>query len=388
MSKINWNKIREDFEVTKNNIFFLSAGMSPLLKITYDAILEEYNKLYKYGEINWKEDYKKYTLLCKDIALLLNTNEDDITFVQNTSLAMSMVALAMKNKLGDNFNIVSMQDEFPSSTVPFEYQRISMRYVQPIQSRYLIDSILDLIDAKTAAVVTSYVQYSTGFKQDILKLGKALKERNLIFIVNATQAFPYYLVDVKEAGISVLTASLHKWGLCGHIGTLFYTSKEFRQKFPSLIAGWLSIDTEEKGFIHTEKNAPFKLYDSAKQYNLGSFNIQTLLAFQKSLNYIKSIGIANIQKRIVNLTDYLIKKLQRFGVKIVTPTENIEERAAIVSFILDNNKHEEFIRKCFENKVIITQRNGLIRVSLNIFNDYNDIDVLINLLEKYFNGDL
>lgn len=388
INNIDWDKIREEFDVTKNNIFLLSAGMSPLAKITYDAIIEEYTKLYKYGEINWTGDYKKYALLCKEIASLLNTNEDNITFVQSTSLAMSVVALAIKNRLKDNFNIVSMQDEFPSSTVPFEYQHITMRYVQPVQSRYPIDTILDLIDNETVAVVTSYVQYSTGFRQDILKLGKALKERDVIFIVNATQAFPYYLVDVEEAGISVLTASLHKWGLCGHIGTLFYTSKEFRQEFPSPIAGWLSIDTEGKGFIHTDKNVPFKLYDSAKQYNFGSFNIQTLLAFQKSLNYIKLIGIANIQKRIEDLTDYLINKLQKLSVKIVTPAENRKERAAIVSFILNDNKHKEFIQKCFENKVIIAERNGLIRVSLNIFNNFNDIDVLINLLEKHLRGDL
>jgi selenocysteine lyase/cysteine desulfurase len=383
-NKINWDDIRKDFEVSKNKIFFLSAGMSPLPKITYQAIIDEYDKLHKYGEINWVKDFERYTNLCKDIAALINTRPENITFVQSTSLAMSIIALSLKNYYKSDFNIVSMQDEFPSSTVPYEYQGIEMRYVQPIKARYSIDSIMNLINEKTIAVVSSHVQYSTGFKQDILSLGKLLKEKNILFIVNATQAFPYYPVDVEAAGISALTASVHKWGLCGHIGCLFYTSEEFRRKFPSPIAGWLSIDTQGKGFIHTDKNIPFKLHDSAYRYTLGSFNIQTILAFQKALDYIKKIGIENIQERLSELTDYLIKKLKKLNVNIVTPTENKNERAAIVSFDLGSNeKNEEFVKECYAKDIIITQRNGLIRVSVNIFINYEDIDKLISLLNIF-----
>lgn len=82
-----------------------------------------------------------------------------------------------------------MLDEFPATTVPFEYIGTEMKYVSPVSSRYSIESILSLVDEDTMAVVTSYVQYATGFRQDLAKLGAELKKRNILFIVNATQGF-------------------------------------------------------------------------------------------------------------------------------------------------------------------------------------------------------
>lgn len=214
----DWTKIRKDFPITENSANFQSAAMSPIPTSVFKAMVEEYRSLHVHGDISWKDDMEKY-------------------------------------QIPKPFNIVSMQDEFPASTIGFEYQDIEMRYVQPVASRYPIESILETLDEKTLAVVTSQIQYATGYRQDLLSLGRKLKNRGVLLVVNATQAFPYFPVDVKAAHIDVLSASLHKWGLTGHIGTLFFTTSAFREKFPSPWAGWLSVDTEGKGFIHTAKNA-------------------------------------------------------------------------------------------------------------------------------------
>jgi cysteine desulfurase/selenocysteine lyase len=376
----DWNRVRKDFPLTQNIAYFLSAAMSPLPKPVFDSMIEEYRKIHLQGDIHWLKDMAKFKTLCANLAELLNTEPENVTFVQNSSTAMSLVALSFKNQIQRPFNIVSMKDEFPASTIPFEYQKIEMRYVEPLNSRYAIQSILEMTDDETLAVVTSHVQYSTGFRQDLLALGKELHERGILFIVNSTQAFPYFSPDVKASHIDALTASLHKWGLTGSIGAMFFTTAGFRERFPSPLAGWLSLDTEGGSFIHTAKNVPFRLQRSAQRYLLGTFNLQPLLAFQKALDYINEIGIREIQKRIMELTDYLIQGLRKHNVTIISPVANKGERSAIVSFTL-GDENEAYIKKCKQKNIYLGQRNGNIRVAVNIFNNFADIDRLLEVLE-------
>jgi selenocysteine lyase/cysteine desulfurase len=256
-----------------------------------------------------------------------------------------------------------------------------MRYVQPANARYPVESILEMTDDETLAVISSQVQYATGFRQDVSALGQELKRRGIIFIVNSTQAFPYFPVNVKASSIDVLTASLHKWGLAGHIGTMFFTMPEFRERFPSPVAGWLSVDTEGGSFIHSAKNAPFRLLSSARRYEFGTFNLQPLLAFEKALDFIKGIGIENIQERILDLTDYLIQGLKNLKVAIISPIASKEERSAIVCFTL-GDKNNAFLQKCAEKSIFVSLRDGNIRVSVNIFNNFADIDRLLETLKE------
>lgn len=376
----DWKKIRKDFPITKKSIYFQSAAMSPIPSPVFEAIVDNYRKIHLQGDVHWPEDRAKYRKLCGDIAALINTEADNICFVQNTSTAMSVIALSIKNKKDTPFNIVSSEEEFPASTIGFEYLGIPMRYVSPTNSRYSIDSILEKVDEQTVAVVTSYVQYATGFRQDILSLGKALHERGILFIVNATQAFPFYPLDVQTMHIDALTCSLHKWGMTGHIGTLFFTTPEFRKMFPPPWIGWLSVDTGKK-MIHTAKNTPFRLHESAGRYEFGTQNLQTILVFQEALQYLEAIGLENISNRILALTDHLIGGLKKLGVRIVSPVENPDERSAIVSFSL-GEKNKECIEKLAKKSISVSPRAGYIRVSINIFNDFKDIDKLLSVLHS------
>ncbi len=378
---VDWDKVRKDFPISENSVYFQSAAMSPLPMPVFEAIVDEYRKLCLYGDVNWTDDMARFERLCASLAELLNTEPQNVTFLQNTSTAMSLLALSFKNQVKKCFNIVSMKDEFPASTIGFEYQNIEMRYVEPVEARYPIWSILDMTDDETLAVVTSHVQYATGFRQDVSTLGQELKRRGIMLIVNATQAFPYFPVDVKTSFIDVLTASLHKWGLAGHIGTMFFTAAEFRERFPSPIAGWLSVDTEGGSFIHTAKNAPFRLLRSARRYEFGTFNLQPVLAFEKALDFIKAIGIENIQNRLFELTDYLIQRLKDLKITIVSPVARKEERSAIVCFTI-GDRNRAFVKKCAEKSIIITLRDGNIRVSVNIFNNFADIDCLLEALKE------
>lgn len=379
------NAIRKQFPLTKEYHYFQSAGMSPVPLKVLEKVIEGYQSLSEHGDLFWHDDMLQQQQMFAKIAQIVNCNPADVAFTDSNSMAMSLIAAAFKQKKA-GFNIVSMKEEFPSNSVPFEYQGIEMKYVQPQNHRYSVESILSLCNEKTLAVVTSYVQYSTGFRQNLTKLGIELKKRNILLVVNATQAFPFFPINMEAMNIDVLTCSVHKWGFCGHIGTLLITSEKFRKEYPSPFAGWLSVDvTQSNDFIHTAKGKPFELWKTAMQYNYGSSNYKSRLGLNASLDYLTSLGWENIRAYLYKISQYLIDELKNLDVELISPCNTTEERSAIVSFSLKNKPNHYLVEYLEKNKVITSLRNGYVRASVNIFTNQEDVNALIHAIKAFEN---
>jgi selenocysteine lyase/cysteine desulfurase len=118
-----------------------------------------------------------------------------------------------------------------------------------------------------------------------------------------------------------------------------------------------------------------------RRYEFGTQNLQTILAFQKALDYLKAIGFENIRNRMLELTDHLIAGLKKLGVRIVSPIDKPEERSPIVSFSL-GDKNKECLERLTQESISVSPRAGYIRVSVNIFNNTEDIDKLLSVLRS------
>jgi len=378
-----WEEIREEFPVTQNLAYFQSAGMSPIPNQVLKRINEAYLKINQFGDMHFMDDLQRSDQLRAKLSGMINTLPSNITFSHNTSTAFSFVAAALKHSMPFDFNLVSLKDEFPSTNVPFEFQGIPVKFVEPVKGSYSIESILDAVDEKTMGVVVSHVQYSTGFRLDIGKLGSALAAMDLLFFVNATQSFPYYDIDVEKMNIDVLTASFHKWGLSGIAGSLFFTSESFRRGYPNPMAGWLGVQPPDDDFIPTQKNQLYEQFEHAGQYNFGTSNFQVLAGLDCAIDYVNEIGRERIRNRMVALTDYLIERLRELPVEILTPVGNIDNRSPIVLINMVDMDNAEAVRFLEKNKIVVSVRAGNIRISCNIFNNFKEIDHLADVLALF-----
>lgn len=88
---------------------------------------------------------------------------------------------------------------------------------------------------------------------------------------------------------------------------------------------------------------------------------------------------------MLELTDHLIAGLKKLGIMIVSPVDKPEERSPIVSFSL-GDKNEECIEKLMQESILVSPRAGYIRVSVNIFNNFEDIDKLLSVLRSVIPG--
>jgi cysteine desulfurase / selenocysteine lyase len=375
-----WDEVREEFPVTKNLAYFNSAGMSPIPNRVLKAITSAYESINQFGDMHFMGDLQRSEMLRGKLADMIHTHPQNICFAENTSTAFSLVAASLKRTIPFDFNIVSLMDEFPSTNVPFEFQGIPMKFVEPVNGAYSLESIVKAVDEKTMAVVCSHVQYATGFRVDIEKLGNALKDMDLLFIVNATQSFPVFEIDVQKSHIDVLSVSFHKWNFSGLSGSLFYTSESFRQMYPNTMAGWLSVHPPENEFIPTQKNETFLQLEDAGQYNFGGINFHALAGLDVAMDFIAEIGREKIRERILSLTDYLVEKLKDLDLDIISPRQVPDQRSGIVLVSLRHGKNAAAVEYLMKHKVVTAVRAGKLRISCNFFNNYKEIDNLIEAL--------
>ena len=97
--------------------------------------------------------------------------------------------------------------------------------------------------------------------------------------------------------------------------------------------------------------------------------------------YLPGLSENGQRERIMELTGYLIEGLKKQNIRIVSPVEHPDERSPIVSFTL-HDKNEICLKKLNEKKIYVSPRAGNLRVSVNIFNNFADIDRLLEALEE------
>jgi selenocysteine lyase/cysteine desulfurase len=123
--------------------------------------------------------------------------------------------------------------------------------------------------------------------------------------------------------------------------------------------------------------------NTATRYELGTPHFPNIVALNAALKYISKIGIRQIEKRILNLTDYLIDLLHKMNMQILSPIEQKKYRSGIILFKAGDKKPVEVATKLKrENRVIVSARGRGIRVSSHFYNNEQDIDKLISALKR------
>lgn len=366
-----WDEVRKEFPVCNDFVYLNPAGGSPIsasaaeqAKLYYDEMLAHGDNLYE----EWLERTEKTRSM---VAEYIGSETREITFTTNTSHGMNLIAQMNKNK----GTVLTMHDEFPSSTFPWLNQGVKLKMVMPENGfSYPIEKIEASLDPDVKILMTSYVQYCTGFRQDLEALGELCRRKNLIFVVNATQAIPVFPVDVKKCNIDFLVFTGLKWATAGYgIGGL-YINKKWLENGNLPFAGWQSVEDPE-----AMNNLNLKPEKRASVVEAGCPHFAPIFALKGALNLFNRIGKENVTNYILHLTKYLHQKLDALGIELASPKD--EKHMSGITIIKTPNA-KEIVSKLGEKKIIVTARGAGVRVSVNIFNNEDDLNALITSLDK------
>ena len=406
-----WNKLRDDFAVTKKYVYLANAAIAPIPVPVYNKVSEFYSEVLNYGETSWDQWVGK-TEETKDLCakFIGADTRDEIALTHSTSEGMNIVA----HMLSDKGAILSNELEFPSSNLPWLNKNVdNIKFVKARDgNKILINDISKMIDKeeestvknsykyegdnnnnninnnnnnnkRTKTIVTSHVQYSTGFRQDLEGLHKLTKRNGLYFVVNSTQSLGVLYFNVKDFGVDFMVSNGHKWMLSSFGIGILYIKKKYLLDLENFEPPFFSQSGQRRR-ENFNNNMKVDVSGTAARFEIGTPHFANIIALNTAINYISRIGINQIEKRILSITDYLIDKLQNLDMEILSPIEDKKYRSGIVVF--KSNKRKKPIDIVTElqqrDGIIVSARGKGIRVSPHFYNNEEDIDRLVAALKR------
>ena len=366
--------IREQFPIVKNRAFLNHAGISPLPKPAVEAMRKHVEEFSEFGTISSDINEGKGLF-----AKLIGAEPNEIALVPNTSTGLNIVANMLDYPTGSNVVVTDL--EFPSVVYPWLRSKlgVKVRYVKNVDGKILLEDMERAVDNQTVAVAISHVEYVNGFRHDLGSLARIAHEHGALLVVDAIQSAGAIPINVKRDDVDFLTASCYKW-LLGPAGAGFlYVRKELIERFEPPLVGWASVKPEVFETIEFWDIWNLRLSETASRFEVGELGLVNFVGATAVLQLLLDVGIANIERRILSLTDHLIEAVKERGFKLQTPEEK-GCRSGIVNFLIDNPG--ERVKKLREMGIIVSARAKGIRVSPHFYNTGEEIDRLTTALTR------
>ncbi|UCB60848.1 MAG: aminotransferase class V-fold PLP-dependent enzyme [Candidatus Bathyarchaeota archaeon] len=369
----NIERIREDFPVTKSKLFLNHSGYSPLPQPVAD-VMKKYNEDLCCFEV----DETKYGLGQEFFAELIGAAKEEIALVPNTSTGLNIAANTLDYSRGSN--VVTTDLEYPSVVYPWLKKSlgVNVEYVKNVGGRILVEDIEKVVTDETVAIAVSHVEYVNGFKHDLKALAEIAHEHGAYLIVDGIQALGVIPVDVKKNDVDFLTASCYKW-LLGPAGSGYlYVRRELLEELEPPFIGWASVKPEVFDTSEFWDIWRLQLSETASRFEVGAPSFISFVGAATALQLLQKIGIKNIQRRVLDLTEVLLDAVKNLGFKLTTP-EDEECRSAIVHFLIANA--QEIAEELKHKGIIISARSRGLRVSPHFYNTEEEIEKFISELK-------
>lgn len=331
-----------------------------------------------------------------EAAKLLNADPEEIALVESTSHGLNIAATSLPLEDGDN--IITTNLEFIQVALPWcamrKRKNIEIRVAKAKDNRFTSASFEPYVDERTRMLVTTSVAWCSGWRLDLKELGDWCKKKGIYLIVDGVQEVGVRNLDTKTFHVDMLTAGGHKW-LNSPYGTgILYINKELLPKIDPVFWGYLNTTEPEGGWGAYWENpaAPstsdWEFLPSARRFEIGgTTNYVGAIALGESLGLVNELGIENVEKRVLELSDYCMAGVRRVGGTLITHDDR-KHKAGIVIFRVyqDLAKDREILRRLHAQRIFIAQRftdnTGGFRVSCQYFNNEKDFDNLFHAIEE------
>ncbi|MFN4258811.1 MAG: aminotransferase class V-fold PLP-dependent enzyme [Gemmataceae bacterium] len=377
-SAIDWHGVRAAFPVTRRWAYLDHAAVAPISGPARQAMRDWADDLAENGladEPRWRRRVEETRRLA---AQLLNADPLDIAFIKNTSEGIGIVAEGWPWQPGDN--IVTAAEEYPANIYPWlnlASRGVETRRVPSRGNRLEIDDLRAALDARTRLVSLSFVEFASGFRNDLDAIGSLCRARGIPFFVDAIQGLGVLPLDVQRVPVDFLAADGHKWLLGPEGAGIFYIRREMVERLRPIGVGWNSV-VGCRDFSRID----FRLKPHAGRWESGSLNVAGITALGGSLELLVSLGMDAIAARVRELTDYLGAQAEAAGWPVFSSRQP-QDASGIVSLIPPTGTNlRQLVRTSRAEGIIINQRAGRLRVSPHCYNNLDDLDRLMEILRR------
>lgn len=372
-----------EFPLSDELIYVNHAAVGPWPKCTRDAVIAFAEQNTRYGSAYYPDWLAKEAELRQQFQRLLNApSADDIALVKNTSEALSFVAYGLTWRAGDN--IVSSNEEFPSNRLPWQSladQGVEFRQADLYSADTPEDALFALVDERTRLLTISSIQFASGLRLDLQKIGDFCKQRRILFCVDAIQSLGAVQFDVQACHADFVMADGHKW-LLGPEGLgVFYTNPAARAQLKLTQYGWHMMQD-----IHNYKNKPWQIHETARRFECGSPNMLGIHALSASLSLLLETGMPEVERQLIGNADYLRNAIHSNpDLELLSPACSL--KSGIVVFKHRHIANEALYKHLQSHNAICALRGLGIRLSPHFYNSKDELDRLMGLICEFAAAD-
>ncbi len=301
----------------------------------------------------------------------------DIALVKNTSEALSFVAFGLDWQAGEQ--IVISDEEFPSNRIVWEALKpLGVEVIQVnLSGADPEQALLNACGPRTRLMSISAVQYASGLRLELERLGNGCRQRGVLFCVDAIQQLGALPFDAQACDCAFAMADGHKW-LLGPEGLgVFYCRSDLREQLKLHEYGWHML--EHVGDYNRTDWQPAR---TARRFECGSPNMLGAMALEASLSLLEDVGMVEVGKALEERMQWLQEGLSRLpGISLHSPTDP-SRRAGILTFSLAGWEKQALFEQLKREQVICVQRGAGIRLSPHFYTEARVIDETLQLLRQ------
>jgi selenocysteine lyase/cysteine desulfurase len=228
-------------------------------------------------------------------------------------------------------------------------------------------------------VALASCHFLTGFRLDITAVGRLLRERGVLFCLDAIQTIGAFETTVEH--VDFLSADAHKWMLGPMAAGIFYVREELQVRLrPSLIGAW---NVKSPRFI-AQDEVVFE--PGGRRYEPGVLNMAGILGMKAALEMLSETGIAAISERLLHLKSVLVDRLTSLGMTILPPASGPAASSITTAWRGTPEEMERIAAHLAQHQVVVSLRHDragrpLIRFSPHFYNTEAEIHRVADLIE-------
>ncbi len=393
------NTIREDFPILKREvhgkplIYFDNGATSQTPKQVIDTIVDYYTNynanIHRGVHTLSQEATDKYEEARIKIQKHFNAKHSyEMIFTAGTTESINIIASGFSSLLKEGDEVIVSALEHHSNIVPWQMmceKTGAQLKVLPMDEdgSLRMDLFDELLTNKTKLVFCNHVSNALGTINPIETIIHKAHKFGAYVLIDGAQACPHIKPDVQELDVDFYVTSAHK--MCGPTGVgILYGKKELLEMLPPYQGGGEMIET-----VTFEKTTYAGL---PHKFEAGTPNICGGIAFGAAVDYMNSIGFEVIQERENELLHYATEKLSQIeGLKIY----GTANKTSVISFNIANihpydigsilDKLGIAVRTghhCAQPIMDFFKIPGTVRASLSFYNTKEEIDTLVNAVQR------
>ena len=401
MNNFPLNKIRDDFPILKSRInnhqlvYFDNAATTQKPQSVIDGISNYYKNynanihrgIHSLAE-KATEEFEETRSLIKEF--INASSENEIIFTRGTTEGINLISSSLsKFYFNEGDEIIISEMEHHSNIVPWQMiadeNKLNLKIINVSENGEIdMDHFKSLISEKTKLVSIVYISNTLGTINPVKKIIEKCKENNILSVVDGAQSSAHKKIDVTDLNCDFYVFSAHKmYGPTG-VGVV-YGKEEILEKMPPYMGGGEMI--KDVSFSNTSyNNLPYK-------FEAGTPNIGDVIGFKEAINYIKNIGIDNIETYEISLKKYTEDALKKIdGIKVVGTAK---DKVGIFSFTTEKVHYYDLgllldakgiaLRTghhCTQPLMDKYSLDGTARLSLAMYNSTEEVDYFVESLSN------